>query len=132
MSASQYDFAIEQGSSFKLSITYTDSNGTAINLTNFCARIIWLTDENTTSIFSTENTNLSLYSFTIDALNGILELQVPASVTNDYTFNNAKYDLEIESPNDIYPGGGKQVIRILFGNITVNKRYSENNTLLEC
>ena len=132
MSASQYDFNIDQGSSFRLSITYTDNDGNPINLTDFCGRIVWLTDDNNTFIFSTENIDPSLYSFNIDPLIGKLELQIPASVTNSYAFTSAKYDLEIESPVEIYPSGGKQVTRILFGNVYINRRYSENETLLEC
>ena len=44
MAASKYDFAIEQGSSFKLSIIYKDANGIAIDLTNYCARLVWKTN----------------------------------------------------------------------------------------
>jgi hypothetical protein len=40
MSAKQYDFPIEQGASFRLSLTYKDSNNSTIDLTNYCARMI--------------------------------------------------------------------------------------------
>lgn len=133
MSASSYDLpAIEQGSSYKLYISYTDSNGAPINLTNYCARLTILTDDSVNIVFTTDNTNLSLYSFVINGSTGELILQIPASVTNNYTFTSGKYDLEIESPTEIYTGGGKQVTRILYGNIMFERRYSESNTLLEC
>jgi hypothetical protein len=39
MAASKYDFAIEQGTSFRLSLIYKDVNNTPINLTGWCARL---------------------------------------------------------------------------------------------
>ena len=47
MAASQYDFKIEQGSSFRMSLIY-NSNGTAIDLANYCARLVWKTNTNVT------------------------------------------------------------------------------------
>jgi hypothetical protein len=40
--------------------------------------------------------------------------------------------LEIESPNEMYTGGGNEIIRILYGTIKILQRYSENDNLLEC
>ena len=132
MSATQYDFSIDQGSSFKLSLSYNDSNNQPINLTDWCARLSWITDEGASFEFLTTNTDPLLYSFTISELIGLITLQIPAYITNEYDFITAKYDLEIESSNEIYTDGGKEIIRLLFGNITLNKRYSENPALLDC
>lgn len=132
MPASKYDFSIEQGTSFKLSLTYKDSNGTPINITNWCARLVWITDDGVTQVFSTHNTDYTLYKFTIDGPNGKLLLQLPAATTNTFTFLKSKYDIELESPDDMYVGGGKEIIRLLYGTIKIILRYSENNTLLEC
>lgn len=130
MAAGKYDFVIEQGSSFTLAITYKDCDQVPIDLTGWCARLTWRT---TTSveIFSTETVNPS-YRFDIDEPNGKLILQFPASVTNDFNFNTAKYDLELQSPVDFYTTGGKVTVRILYGTITINKRFSQTNTTLEC
>ena len=58
MAASKYDFSIEQGSSFKLSLVYKDDNNNPIDLTNWCARLIWKTNTNITQTFSTENISI--------------------------------------------------------------------------
>lgn len=132
MPASKYDFAIEQGTSFKLSLIYKDSDNIPINITNWCARLVWTTDEDTTQAFSTSNMDLSIYKFTIDGPEGKLLLQIPASTTNLFNFTRAKYDLELESPHDMYPGGGKETIRLIYGTIKIISRYSADKTLIDC
>lgn len=132
MSASKYDFNIEQGSSFQLSLVYKDANNDPIDLTGWCARLICKTNTNETKIFTTENLDYSQYKFTIDGLNGQLVLLLPASTTNNFNFKIAKYDLELSSPADLYVGGGKYTIRLLYGTITIIKRFSQTNTQLEC
>lgn len=132
MAASKYDFAIEQGSSFKISLVYKDPNGDPINLTNWCARLIWKTNTNNTQVFTTENDDYGVYKFTIDEAVGKLTLMIPANKTNQFTFNTAKYDLELQSPDDLYGGGGKYIIRLLYGTVTIVKRFSQSGTLLEC
>jgi len=132
MPASKYDFSIEQGTSFKLSLIYKDGTQTPIDITNWCARLIWTTDEGVTQVFSTHNTDYSVYKFTIDGPAGKLLLQLPAATTNLFTFLKAKYDLELESPDDMYSGGGKELVRLIYGTIKIVLRYSEDNTLLDC
>ncbi len=132
MAASKYDFSIEQGSSFRLSLIYKDDNGNAIDLTNWCARIIWKTDASATQTFTTENLDYSVYKFTIEPVIGKVTLLIPASTTNGFSFNNAKYDLELQSDEDIYIGGGKQIIRLLYGTVNIVKRFSKSTELLEC
>ena len=132
MSAAQYDFSIEQGSSFRLSLVYKDSNGVAIDITNWCARLIWKTNSNLTQTYSSGNLDISNYKFTIDGPNGKLLLEFPATTTNGFDFTSAKYDLELQSDNDFYSGGGKYTIKLLFGNATIVKRYSKSTTVLGC
>ena len=132
MAASKYDFAIEQGTSFKLSLIYKDGDHNPINLTNWCARLVWKTSTNTTQIFSSDNMDRSVYSFSIDGPNGKLTLLFPSDTTNGFNFDNAKYDLELRSPDDLYSGGGKYSTRILFGTVSIIKRFSHNTTNLEC
>lgn len=132
MAASKYDFSIEQGTSFKLSLIYKDSERNPVDLTNWCARLVWKTNTNSTQVFSSDNTDHSLYKFDIDDLNGKLTLMFPAGTTNSFNFTTAKYDLELKSPDDLYAGGGKYTTRILFGTINIVKRFSQNNTNLEC
>lgn len=132
MAASKYDFSIEQGSSFKLSLVYKDDNNNPIDLTNWCARLTWKTNTNTTQTFSTENIDYSVYKFIIEANIGKITLLIPATTTNSFLFNTAKYDLELQSDDDLYTGGGKNIIRLLYGTVTVVKRFSQSTTLLDC
>lgn len=132
MAASKYDFKIEQGSSFKFSLIYKDADGNPVDLTDWCARLIWKTNTGSTQIFTTENMDYSIYKFTIDAPNGKLTFLLPASTTNNFNFSTAKYDLELSSPDDLYAGGGKYTIRILYGTILIVKRFSQSNNTLEC
>jgi len=133
MAAGKYDFAIEQGTSFRISFIYKDSNGNPINLTGWCARLIWKTNLSTVQTFNSHNTDFGVYKFTIDALNGKLTLLMPASTTNGFNFNTAKYDVELQSPNDLYAnGGGKYLTRILFGTVTIVKRFSQSPNILDC
>lgn len=132
MAASKYDFSIEQGSSFKISLIYKDANKNPVDLTGWCARLTWTTNNGINQVFSTDNVDLNIYSFTIDEPNGKLTLIFPATTTNSFNFSTAKYDLELRSPEDLYSGGGKYTTRLLFGTISLVKRYSQANTTLEC
>lgn len=132
MAASLYNFSIEQGSSFKLLINYKDSDQNPINLTGYCARLTWRSSNGIITVFSTLEAPNSDYSFAIDGPNGSILLLLPISTTNNYNFKTAKYDLELQSPVDLYTEGGKETIRILYGTVTIVKRYSETNTNLDC
>ena len=62
MAASKYDFTIEQGSSFKISLIYKDNGGNPVNLTGWCARLIWKTNTNITQTFSSDNIDHNVYN----------------------------------------------------------------------
>jgi hypothetical protein len=132
MAASKYDFTIEQGSSFKISLIYKDQDGNPINLTGWCARLIWKTNTNITQTFSSDNIDHNVYKFTIDDVQGKLTLMMPSSTTNSFNFNTAKYDLELQSPDDLYAGGGKYTTRLLFGTVNIVKRFSQAQQPLTC
>ena len=121
MSASNYDFTIEQGSSFKLKIVYKDNKGIPVDITNWCARLVWITSNNITQNFVSTNTDLSTYKYIIDGPNGSVTLFFPASVTNSFDFETAKYDLELLDPDPIAANTGEYVTRILFtrNNLTI-------------
>ncbi len=132
MPASKYDFNIEQGSSFKIIFTYKDSQGTPIDITNWCARLTWTTNKNVTQTFISTNSDDTLYKYTIDGTNGKITFMIPASVTNGYDFDSAKYDFELQSDEDHYTQGGKYTIRLLYGNIAILERHSKYSSALEC
>lgn len=132
MAASQYNFNIEQGTSFRMSLIYKDANGDPIDITNWCARLTWKTNANITQVFNSDNLDKSLYNFNIEGSIGKINFLLPASTTNSFDFSTAKYDLELQSNQDHYNNGGKYVIRILFGSINIIKRFSKFNDALEC
>jgi hypothetical protein len=132
MAAGKYDFTIEQGSSFKLSLIYKDQNENPVNLTDWCARLTWKTNTNLTQVFLSSNIDYSVYKFSIDPIAGKLTLMIPANTTNAFNFSNCKYDLELQSPDDIYDGGGKYTTRLLFGMINIVKRFSQSGQILDC
>ena len=72
------------------------------------------------------------YKFTIDGAEGKLTLLLPATTTNSYDFSSAKYDLELQSPADLYSGGGKYTKRIMYGSATLSKRFSSGTSALAC
>ena len=131
MAAARYDFDIEQGSSFTISFTYKDNTNAVVNISNWCARIIMTTSDNQTIIYSSGITSSS-YKMSLDGPNGKITLLLPAVTTNDFTFKTAKYDLELESDDPLYIGGGNYTNRILYGLITIVKRISHNSTILDC
>jgi hypothetical protein len=132
MSASLYNFPIEQGTSFTLSMQYKDENQNVIDLTGYCARLVWRTNTGITYSFITTDTNFTEYKFTIDGPNGHIVLKIPASTTNNYDFKSAKYDFELQSPTNHYNEGGKFTTRILYGTITIIDRNSQTDNLLDC
>lgn len=132
MAASKYDFPIEQGSSFRLAIVYKDKDGNIVDITDWCARLTWKTNTGVVQIFNSDNSDTSAYNFMIDGPEGKLTLLLPASTTNNFNFISAKYDLELVSDEDLYDGGGKYSSRILYGTVTLVKRFSQHANQLEC
>lgn len=128
MPAGTYNFTIEQGASFGLSLTYADSSGVPIDLSGFqCARMQWNANNNNTYQFTTANTNSGLYLFEFGSplSSGIINFKLPASITAGYDFTSANYDMELESYAVFYSGGGPQVIRLLQGTITVEPEITK-------
>lgn len=131
MPAADYNFPIEKGTSFYISFDYKDDTSTAINLTNWCARLRWVDNQGVIRTYATNTTN-SEYQFIIDPLIGRLIFKLPATTTAGFTFSTASYDLELQEPNDLYDGGGKKVFRILKGIITLTPRNVTGNQAFVC
>lgn len=132
MSASKYDFSIEQGSSFRLAIVYKDKDNNIVDITDWCARLTWKTNTGLTQVFNSDNIDTSSYSFSIDGPEGKITLLLPSSTTNNFNFGTARYDLELGSDEDLYAGGGKYTTRILYGTVNIVKRFSQYSDQLEC
>jgi hypothetical protein len=130
MPAGQYNFSIEQGTSFGFTIQYTDSDNIPIDLNAFsCARMQWNPNNNESYQFTTNNTNASLYYFQLESPleSGIITFKIPASITAGYNFTSANYDLELEAIAEFYPSGGPQVIRLLEGIVSVIPEITKIN-----
>lgn len=131
MSAAKFDFSMDQGSSFKLAFVYKDADLNVVDLTDWCARLVWKTNKGDISTFESGNDDQN-YKFTIDGPNGKVQLLIPSDVTNAYDFTVAQYDLELQSPDDFYASGGKYTVRVMYGVITLVKRESKTTTALDC
>ena len=61
------------------------------------------------------------YNLSVGGINGIIALSFSSTTTNTFTFDNARYDLDLESDTGT-------VTRLLYGVATVNQRYSQTGT----
>jgi subtilisin-like proprotein convertase family protein len=120
MSAINYNFIIEQGSAFEIIFQYYDSNGSSVDLTNWCALLQCRTDANNILSFSNKYDG-SAYSMTTDTLGRII-LQIPSKTSIGYTFGSAVYDLDLQEPNEQYPNSGLKTYRLATGTISIARR----------
>lgn len=134
MSAATYSFNIEKGTSFVISFEYKDDQNNAINLTNWCARLRWIEDQPADPVVRTfiSDTRNSEYEFVIDPIPGRVTLKIPAAQTLLFNFNSARYDFELQEPNDLYSGGGKKVFRILQGVVNLVARNVPDTDAFQC
>jgi hypothetical protein len=134
MPAADYSFSIEKGTAFVIAFEYRDDTNIPIDITNWCARIRWIEDQADSPVVRSfvTNTSTTAYEFTIDPLLGKIILKIPASETANYTFNSAKYDFELQEPNDLYTGGGKKIFRILQGTVSLVSRNVPGNDTFGC
>ena len=105
-----YNIEILQGSDKTISIILKDDNGDVINLTGYTSAMQVrsnVRNETVLDELTTENSRII-----ITALSGKLELIFPNTITSDYSFVKAVYDLEL------YSGG--LVSRVLEGEFLVN------------
>jgi len=134
MPAAEYSFTIEKGTSFVIAFEYRDDTNIPINITNWCARIRWIEDQSPTPTVRTfvTNTRNSDYEFTIDPALGKVVLKLSAAFTASLSFGSARYDFELQEPNDLYTGGGRKVFRILQGNIGLLTRNVPGEDPFSC
>ncbi len=116
MAAAQYDFPIESGSATEVVFKYLDATLNNINISNYVVFLRWKTD--TGQIYSFSNCEKSL-NYSLTTHNGYVLLKIPAKTTQNYNFTTAVYDLELQHPNEQYPGSGYTLERIVYGTITV-------------
>jgi len=139
MAATTYNFSIEQGTSFSIQFTYlTAETASPINLSNHCVtlRILPAPDNETQNLsvitFTTvAQTVTPFYSFSISPEEGIISLKLSAEMTNLFLqpgasppieWSNAKYELEILTPDNFFQGSMKTIKRLLQGDINLTRR----------
>jgi subtilisin-like proprotein convertase family protein len=126
MSAATHNFSIEQGSDNQIIFEYFDENNLPVDLRNYHLVLNCLTNAGLTISFN-NFTKTTSYSF-VGTKDGRMILDLPAKTTNQYVFNNAVYDLDVQEPNEQFPGSGFKRYRFSQGTINIIKR---NTTIQE-
>ena len=116
MAAAQADIVIEQGTTLNQSFQWTDSTGTAINLTGYTGRMqIRQTISTVATIADLTTANGGIV---ITAATGTVTAKISATATAAMTFTTAVYDLELIAPD------GVTVTRLVQGNVTLSKEVT--------
>lgn len=115
MTAGNYDFTLEQGTTFTKSFVWKDSNNAVINLSGYSARLqIRAYKDSVTKLVEATTQNGKLV---ITANLGKIALTLPPADTNGITFEQGLYDLEVEASNGV-------VTRLLEGIVTFSKQVT--------
>tara|TARA_Y100000004_G_scaffold14832_1_gene15666 strand:+ start:797 stop:1195 length:399 start_codon:yes stop_codon:yes gene_type:complete len=131
MAAGQYSFIIEQGATVDFRIDYTDSNGDAVDLSNYEARMQIRNAKGGTTLYASLSSSLDACgsglnmtptsaSVTLPKSSGSIGVFISAASSSAFTFDRAYYDLEI------YSGSGNctRVDRILEGRVKLSKEVT--------
>lgn len=111
MPATKSDIAIEQGATFRLDISFVDSDGEAIDLTGYTARMqVRETYEATTVVLEATTANGYII---VDGPNGIVSVRIPPSATEALAVAPGVYDVEVESSSG-------EVDRLVQGTVSVS------------
>ena len=107
MTAGKYDLEIAQGADFNIQLTWKDDNDVLIDLTGYSARM-----KLKNKIGGTIEIDCGSY-ITLGGVNGTIDIDIPASITETITFEQGVYDLELVS-------SGGNVYRIMQGKANVS------------
>ena len=132
MAAGKYSFTVEQGTTTIFEIQYQDGSGTPIDLTGHNARMQIKTGFGGADILSMSSSlgtgqsyskasnkaflSMSGSSFASTIDQGKIGIYIGHEVTDDFSFNEAVYDLEIDD--------GTDKTRILQGNIRLSREVT--------
>jgi len=112
MSAANYDLVIDQGSTFAIDLTITES-GSAKDLTGYSARA---------QMRSTKTSDTVAGTFTCTVLtpvtDGKVKMELPASTSSAMDAGLYYYDLEIHTGSDVI------VKRLIQGTVTLNQEVT--------
>lgn len=131
MSAGRYSFIVEQGATTDFQIVYKDSAGTPINLSGYTAAM-QIRDRQGGSVLYASLTSslgdsytktsgsafisLSGSNLTTPIVSGSIGVYIGHGITNNFTFNEAYYDLELTK--------GQIRTRLLEGQIKLTKQVT--------
>ena len=110
MPAAQYNITIEQGATWRLSLTWKDVAGAPIDLTSYTARM------QVRQAYGTADALLNLSSgagITLGPSTGAITLTASAAQTAAIAARNGVYDLEMVAPDGT-------VTRLLQGSVTIS------------
>lgn len=105
-----------QGTTWKLSMTYTDANDAPVDLTNYVARMQARVGYDAATTVLNINSNGS--GITLGGTAGSISIVVPASTTTTIGAAQYVYDLELVSPSD-------EVTRLIEGTLTVTPEVTK-------
>jgi hypothetical protein len=126
MAAGRYSFVIEQGATTNIQINWTDSSGSAVDLTGYQARMqirptvesdeVFLELSSSLSDECGTGINLSGSNGTTPLSSGSIAIYIAAYSSSLLNFNEAYYDLELEK--------GCEVTRLLEGKVKLSKNVT--------
>jgi len=125
MAAGKYSFIIEQGATTNLNIQWTDSSGSAVDLTGYSARMqirpgIEASDVHISLLSNLQpdgtGLNLSGSNGVTPVESGSIGIYISAHSSSLLNFTEAYYDLEMVS--------GREVTRLLEGRVKLSKNVT--------
>jgi len=126
MAAGNYTFTIEQGATTDFEVVWTDSAGSRVDLSAYSARMQIRSDYGSsgtlyaslTDTVSSDGTglNLSGSSGNNPMSSGSIGIVISAVSTSAFTFDEARYDIEMVS--------GSYVTRLLQGKVKLSKEVT--------
>ena len=124
MAAGNYSFIIEQGATFTRVFKYKDENGAPVDLTGYDVRMQIRSSYGSDILASlTSGSGDFVVSVPPDAAEGVtdknqIKLTISANNTAAYTFDQALYDIELESGTGV-------VTRLLQGKIKLSREVTK-------
>ena len=124
MAAGNYSFTIEQGTTFERIFKYKDEDGNPVDLTGYDVRMQIRSSYDSAILANlTSGSGDFVISIPPDAAEGVtdknqIKLTISASHTAAYTFDQALYDIELESETGV-------VTRLLQGKIKLSREVTK-------
>ena len=124
MASGKYSFVIEQGATIDFEVQYKDSSNAPVNLAGYQARMQIRSDyggsliANLSSSLDSDGTGLNLSGSNgiTPVASGSIGIFISAASSSNFTFKEARYDLEIVS--------GSIVTRLLEGKVRLSKNVT--------